>query len=70
MITKDQAINARMFYHVELKNKDGTSLRARRNGKTKTWKTPPDVFRVPVKYGLYDYGYITQSDAFQFTTEE
>lgn len=31
----------------------------RRNGKTQTWKTRPNEFRVPVKHGLYDYSQIT-----------
>ena len=30
----------------------------RRNGKTKTWKREPERFSIPVKYGLYHYGYI------------
>jgi hypothetical protein len=34
----------------------------RRNGKTKTWKTRPGQFQIPVKHGLYDYAYITQDD--------
>lgn len=35
----------------------------RRNGKTKTWKTRPGQFQIPVKHGLYNYAYITQDDA-------
>lgn len=31
----------------------------RRNGATQTWKRDPGRFRVPVKYGLYGYGAIT-----------
>lgn len=30
----------------------GRNWRARRNGKTKTWKTRPGEFRIPVKIGL------------------
>lgn len=30
----------------------------RRNGVTKTWKTRPKEFKIPVKFGLYAYGYI------------
>lgn len=37
-------------------------LRVRINGKPKLWKTRPDYVEVPYKYGLYEYGYITQSD--------
>lgn len=35
----------------------------RRNGKTQTWKTRPDEFRIPVKFGLYGYGQITHLNA-------
>ena len=52
MITKEQALTADLFHHVSEKNADGTPVRARRNGKTQTWKTKPDDFRIPVKYGL------------------
>ena len=63
MITKEQALNADRFENVSLKNADKTPLRARRNGKTKTWKTRPDEFSIPVKYGLKVYFNITQLDA-------
>lgn len=52
MLTSDQILNARHFEHVTEKNADGTPLRARRNGKTQTWKTRPGDFRIPAKYGL------------------
>lgn len=62
-LTKELALKADVFYHVELKNKsDNTPLRVRRNGKTQTWKTRPDEFRVPVKYGLYAYANITNDN--------
>jgi hypothetical protein len=40
-------------------NADGTCGRWRVNGKVKTWKTRHLEFKVPVKRGLYEYGYIT-----------
>lgn len=52
MLTDDQILNARNFEHKTLKNADGTPLRARRNGKTQTWKTRPGEFRIPAKHGL------------------
>lgn len=67
MITKDQAMTADMFYDVTLKNADGTPYRWRRNGKTKTWKTRPDDFAIPVKRGLREYGIITHYNAFCVT---
>ena len=42
----------------------------RRNGKTQTWKTRPDDFKVPIKHGLYSYGYITQDNAHLFEVKE
>lgn len=33
----------------------------RRNGKTQTWKTRPDDFRIPVKAGLRSTGQITET---------
>ena len=63
MLTKDQAMTASYFEHVTLKNKDGTALRARRNGQTQTWKTRPDEFRIPAKHGLKDYFNITEKTA-------
>lgn len=65
MVTKEQATNERMF-HFEF----GKSCQNwRRNGQTKLWKTRPDEFRTPVKYGLYDYFYIDQHNAHQFHVE-
>lgn len=40
----------------------------RRNGQTQLWKTRPDDFRIPVKYGLRDCGAITSSNAILFHT--
>lgn len=58
MITYEQALTANHFEHRTLKNADGTPVRARRNGKTKTWKTRPGHFKIPVKHGLKGYFYI------------
>ncbi len=62
-LTQDQIINAREFIHTTIKNKRGDFARVRRNGKTKLWKTRPNEFKIPYKFGLYDYGYITEKDA-------
>ncbi|MFA5136942.1 MAG: hypothetical protein WC489_06175 [Patescibacteria group bacterium] len=40
-------------------NADGTAQRWRVNGKVQTWKTRPQEVRVPLKYGLYTYGELT-----------
>lgn len=59
MVTKDLALVAREFT-------DGNGRTWRRNGQTKTWVRSPERFRVPVKFGLYDYGYVTELNASQF----
>lgn len=39
------------------------AVKCRVNGALKTWKRNPERFRIPVKYGLYDYGEITNENA-------
>ena len=51
-----------IYTHV-YSNADGTPQRWRINGKTKVWKTRPDDFEVPLKYGMYDHGYLSQNNA-------
>lgn len=64
MVTKEQALKARHFEHVNVKNADGkTPLRIRAMGKCITWKTQPDRFKLPVKYGLYNSFYLTPENA-------
>ena len=66
MITKTQAMTAQHFEMVNHNNADGTPVRWRRNGATKTWKTRPNDFRIPVKYGLYEFGYIDEVNASEY----
>jgi hypothetical protein len=67
MITKEQAISAPAFHE---DHEPGAKVyRWRRNGVTKVWKTRPDEFRVPVKYGIKSYHYITDLNAEGFHTE-
>lgn len=61
-VNRDNAITANNFEHVTLKNKDKSPLRTRRNGATQTWKRSPEKFRIPVKYGLYEYYNITEQN--------
>jgi len=68
-VTKEQALTHDRF-HYEPACSFHRTERWRRNGKTKVWKTRPAEFQVPVKYGLYGYGYITDVTAHQFHTEE
>lgn len=64
-MTMNDAINASYrneFHHKTLKNADGSPVRCRVNGKCKTWKTRPDEFKLPVKYGLRECFYIDQTN--------
>lgn len=38
----------------------------RANGQCKTWKRSPERFKLPIKHGLYNYGYITEENAHLF----
>lgn len=69
MLNKDQAITANEFHYKEcvriIGPRGGVTDEVvvyRRNGETKLWKTRPDEFRVPVKFGLRRCAYITQLD--------
>lgn len=66
MITKESALTANNFEHISLKNADKTPLRARRNGKTKTWKTRPEEFKIPAKHGLKECFYIDNNNCDQW----
>jgi len=57
------------FYHVKMTSKTGLRVKCRRNGKTQTWKTRPNEFKIPVKYGLYEYFYIDQNNCDQWESE-
>lgn len=48
---------ARAITHgFEFCGKDGKVRSARASGQLKTWKTRPNDYRLPVKYGLYESG--------------
>lgn len=70
MVTKDEAMVASNFTFkiANPKHKSFGELRnCRRSGKTQVWKTRPNDFKVPVKYGLYESFYITQDNASEFS---
>lgn len=69
-MTRSDALTVHTFYHVTLRNADGTAVRCRANGACKTWKTRPDDFRLPVKYGLKQCFYITPSNAKDWLTTD
>lgn len=68
MITKEQALTVNRF-HENTPRPNGTCYEWRRNGGTQTWVTRPEHFKVPVKYGMRSYDYITQDNAHEFHTE-
>ena len=75
MITKEQAVDLGRFYGKEIYttlevDSTGRPQRWRTNGKCKTWKTRPKEFRLPLKYGLYAYGALTEANAEYFYMEE
>jgi hypothetical protein len=59
-----------ILHDVKWKNADGTPVRWRVNGAVKFWKTRPKEFRIPVKHGMYDFGYITHENAEYFEVAE
>lgn len=65
-IDRLNAMTAQRFEHQSVKNRDGSPLRARRNGKTKIWKTKPNDFKIPVKYGLSQHFYINDVNAHEW----
>lgn len=70
MITKAIAESLRpgtILHHLSKTNADGTPLRARVNGKCQTWKTRPNEFRLPVKYGLKECFNITHESGAYWT---
>lgn len=66
MITKEQAQTAKHFKHLDLKDSRGNAVVCRASGKCQTWKTRPEDFKLPVKYGMYDSFYITPENAMQW----
>ena len=50
-----------------VKTRSGRVWRARRNGRTQTWKTRPGEFRIPAKAGLRDTFQITHWETANFS---
>ena len=71
-ITLEQAKNLKYgdtLHHTKNRNADGTPQRWKVNGKPKTWKTRPNMVKVPVKHGLHDYDYLTEDDLYLVNLE-
>ena len=54
------------LHHTVHVNADGTPQRWKVNGKVKTWKSNSNRVQVPLKHGLYYYGYLTEDDLHLF----
>ena len=80
MITKEHALTANTFHYTgrhdcvrTIGPRGGITeriTRVRRSGKTQIWKTRPDQFRVPVKFGLCESAEITHTNATDWHTAE
>jgi hypothetical protein len=68
-MTKDQLAALHpgdTLHHTRAANADGTPLRARVNGRMRTWKRDPDRFQLPMKHGLRHCFYIDQTDCHEW----
>jgi hypothetical protein len=63
-ITRNDAMTCHEFH--ENHEPAGKIYAWRRNGATQTWKTRPEDYRLPVKYGLRSYDAITPASAHLF----
>ena len=63
-LTQEEANKAIDSGEVKALSSRGTWWSCRRNGKTKTWVTRPNDFRIPVKIGFRSCGYIYHDTLF------
>lgn len=63
-LTREQADEAIDKIGVKGLSNRNTWWSVRRNGQTKTWKTKPGKFCIPIKVGYKSYGYITETSIF------
>jgi len=69
VVNQHTVLDAYTFWHRTATYSDGVSpIQCRKNGAVKTWKRQPGKFRVPVKYGMYDYFYIDNDNAHEWST--
>lgn len=55
-------LEGKRFWHRSLTDSRGFPMKCHSNGKLKTWKTRPNDFQLPVKYGIRQCFYITPSN--------
>ena len=66
-ITLDQAKALKRgdtLYHITHRNADGSSQRWKVNGTVRTWVRQPGKVQIPIKYGLYSFGYLDNNDLY------
>ena len=63
MITMQDALDAHIGSEFHGLSADGRKIiTVRVNGRCQTWRTRPAEFRLPIKYGMWEYGEITHND--------
>lgn len=73
IITLEQAKNLKrgdILYSTVDRNTLGLPKKFKVNGQVKTWKTMPERVKVPLKHGLYVFGYLTEENLKFFSLED
>jgi hypothetical protein len=71
-ITLEEAKNlhhGQVLYHRYLKDSQKAPQRWRVSGKVKIWKRSPERVKVPIKWGLWGYDYITDKNLENFSLD-
>lgn len=61
-MTKLEIENALDANRLRARMSNGNLWQVRRNGRTQTWKTRPNDFRIPIKIGFRQYGEIDHNN--------
>ena len=56
-----------IVYVIDQHNANGTPMKAKVSGRVRTWVTKPEKVQVPIKHGLRDSSYITETNLKTFT---
>ncbi len=62
-------LEGKRFWHRSLIDSRGFPMKCHASGKLKTWKTRPNDFQLPVKYGIRQCFYITPSNVKDWVIE-
>jgi hypothetical protein len=66
-LTRESILNASEFWSRLMRNADGSPARCRKSGKMQVWKTRPEDFSQPVKYGLKESFRLTPANVQDWT---